>query len=142
MLQLAHLSTQAEILLKSDMFGTLIAGYVALLLLLAVSFVNIYSVDKNEFLYNKQKCVEFKHKLFFVIMYAKEKHIVSIKTFVLNIIGYVLSILSVAVCLYSFKQDVTLSFVLLGIMAVLICSFGCVTGFMYGKTKKYTKNTR
>jgi len=55
MLQLAHLSTQAEILLKSDMFGTLIAGYVALLLLLAVSFVNIYSVDKNEFLYNKQK---------------------------------------------------------------------------------------
>lgn len=80
MLELVQLLTQTEILLDSDMLGTIIASYFFLLLIILESFLNIYAVDKYEFLYNKQKSFfEFKHKLFFIIMYSKEKHIISKK---------------------------------------------------------------
>ena len=72
-------------------------------------------------------------------MYSKEKQIVSKKTFVLEIIGYLLSIISVIVFVFSLKQEVTISYILLGILAFLVISFGCVTGSMYGKIKKYKK---
>ena len=55
MVDLAHNLTQTEILLESSMLGTLIASYLFLLLVIFVSFVNIYSVDKFEFLNNQQK---------------------------------------------------------------------------------------
>ena len=67
MVDLVHNLIQTEILLESNMLGTLIASYLFLLLVIFVSFLNIYSVDKFEFLNNQQKCLEFKHKLFFVI---------------------------------------------------------------------------
>ena len=80
MLELAQVLTQTEILLESDMLGTFIASYFFLLLIILESFLNIYAVDKFEFLYNKQKSFfEFKHKLFFIIMYSKEKHIIMLK---------------------------------------------------------------
>lgn len=137
MVELVRILTQMEILLESNMLSTLIISYVYLLLLLFLSFLNIYSVDKYEFLYNKQKCIEFKHKIPFIIMYSKEKHIVSKKTFVLELIGYLILFVSIFVFLYSLKQEVTISYILLGSIAVLICSFGCVTGSLYMKTKKH-----
>ena len=54
-------------------------------------------------------------------------------------------VVGLALVLYGWSltgQMTGLILMLVGIMAVLICSFGCVTGFMYGKTKKYTKNIR
>lgn len=137
MVQLAHILTRTETLLESNMLGTLIISYIYLLLILFVSFLNIYSVDKYEFLYNQQKCIEFKRKIPFIIMYSKEKHIVSKKTFVLELIGYLILFISIFVFLYSLKQEVTISYILLGSIAVLICSFGCVTGSLYRKTKKH-----
>lgn len=123
------------ILLKSDMLGTLIASYMFLLYVLFVSFVNVYSVDKLEFINNKQKCIKFKHKMYFVIMYSKEKHIVSKKTLILELIGYFILIASIALFIYSLKQDVTTAFILLGIVAIFIYVFGCITAGMYRKIK-------
>lgn len=137
MVELAHILTRTEILLESSMLGTLITLYSFLLLIVFVSFLNIYSVDKFEFLNNKQRCWEFKFKLFFVIMYSKEKHIVSKKTLVLELIGYLILVSSIIVFICSLKQDVTIAFILLGIVALIIFIFGCVTGAMYGKIKKY-----
>jgi hypothetical protein len=119
------------------MLGTLIASYLFLLLVIFVSFLNIYAVDKFEFLNNQQKCLEFKHKLFFVIMYSKEKHIVSKKTFISELIGYLIVIASIIVFSCSLKQDVTTAFILLAIVALVIFTFGCITGGMYRKIKKH-----
>lgn len=136
MVDLAHNLIQAEILLESSMLGTLIASYLFLLSVIVVSFLNIYSVDKFEFLNNQQNCLEFKHKLFFVIMYSKEKHIVSKKTFISELVGYLISITSIIVFVYSLKQNVTTAFILLGIVALVTFTFGCITGGMYRKIKK------
>ena len=137
MVDLAHNLIQTEILLESSMLGALIASYLFLLLVMFVSFLNIYSVDKFEFLNNQQKCLEFKHKLFFVIMYSKEKHIVSKKTFISELIGYLIVIASIIVFICSLKQDVTTAFILLAIVALVIFTFGCITGGMYSKIKKH-----
>ena len=137
MVDLAHNLIQTEILLESSMLGTLIASYLFLLLVIFVSFLNIYSVDKFEFSNNQQKCLEFKHKLFFVIMYSKEKHIVSKKTFISELIGYLIVIASIIVFIFSLKQDVTTAFILLAIVALVIFTFGCITGGMYRKIKKH-----
>ena len=137
MVDLVHILTQTEILLESSMLGTLIASYLFLLLVIFVSFLNIYSVDKFEFLNNQQNCFEFKHKLFFVIMYSKEKHIVSKKTFISELLGYLIVIASIIVFICSLKQDVTTAFILLAIVALVIFTFGCITGGMYRKIKKH-----
>ena len=137
MVDLAHNLIQTEILLESSMLGTLIASYLFLLLVIFVSFLNIYSVDQFEFLNNQQKCLEFKHKLFFVIMYSKEKHIVSKKTFISELIGYLIVIASIIVLICSLKQDITTAFILLAIVALVIFTFGCITGGMYRKIKKH-----
>lgn len=137
MLDLAQVLTQTEILLDSDMLGTIIASYFFLSLILIVSFLNICSVDEYEFLNNKQKSFfEFKHKLFFIIMYSKEKHIISKKTFITEIIGYCLFILSVIMFVISLYKDIIISFILLGILAVFIFTFGCITGHMNQQTTK------
>lgn len=137
MLEQAQLLTQTEILLDSDILGTFIGFYFYLLIVLIVSFLNICSVDEYEFLNNKQKSFfEFKHKLFFIITYSKEKHIISKKTFITEIICYCLFILSVIMFVISLYKDIIISFILLGILAVFIFTFGCITGHMVRQTKK------
>ena len=140
MVESIYFLTKTETLLDSNMLGTLILSYVFLLFILFVSFLNIYSVDKNEFLYNKQKCFEFKHKMRFIIMYSKVKNIVSKKTFILEILGYLLLILSIIIFIYSLQQKVTTAFVLLGIVTFLFLLFGCITGYIYAKIKRINKN--
>ena len=70
-------------------------------------------------------------------MYSKEKHIVSKKTLISELIGYLIFIISITVFICSLKQDVTTAFILLGIVSLVIFTFGCITGVMYGKIKKY-----
>ena len=110
MVELVSILTQTETLLESNMLGTLIACYIFLFVLLFVSFLNIYSVDKYEFLSNKQKYLEFKRSLFFIITYSKEKRIVSKKTFFLELIGYILLLISIAVFIYSLAQTTKTAF--------------------------------
>ena len=137
MLELVQLLTQTEILLDSDILGTFIGFYIFLLIVLFVSFLNICSVDEYEFLNNKQKSFfEFKHKLFFIITYSKEKHIISKKTFITEIICYCLFILSVIMFVISLYKDIIISFILLGILSVFIFTFGCITGHMNQQTTK------
>lgn len=137
MLEQAQLLTQTEILLDSDILGTFIGFYIFLLIVLFVSFLNICSVDEYEFLNNKQKSFfEFKHKLFFIIMYSKEKHIISKKTFITEVIGYCLFVLSVIIFVISLYKDIIIAFILLGILSVFIFTFGCITGHMNQQTTK------
>lgn len=137
MLEQAQLLTQTEILLDSDILGTFIGFYFYLLIVLIVSFLNICSVDEYEFLNNKQKSFfEFKHKLFFIITYSKEKHIISKKTFITEVIGYCLFVLSVIIFVISLYKDIIIAFILLGILSVFIFTFGCITGHMNQQTTK------
>lgn len=137
MVELVNIIILTEILLESSMLGTLIAAYLFLIPVIFVSFLNIYSVDKYEYLNHKQKCIQFKHKLFFVIMYSKNKHIVSKKTLIIELIGYILSISSIASLVFSLNQDVDTALIMLGIIYLVVLTFGCITGGMYHKIKKY-----
>ncbi len=136
MLELVHVLTQTEILLESDMFRTLLTAYLYMLIMLFFAFLNIYSTDEYEFMHNEQKCWEFKHRMFFIIMKSKEKHIVSKKTFILELIGYLIFILTITVFICSLKQTVTVAIILLAFVAIIIITFGCITGCMYRKIKK------
>ena len=134
--ELARVLIQTEILLESDMLGSLIIAYLCMLMLIYYAFLTIYSTDEYEFLHNEQKCWEFKHRMFFIIMKSKEKHIVSKKTFILEIIGYLIFILTITVFICSLKQTVTVAIILLAFVAIIIITFGCITGCMYRKIKK------
>ena len=112
MVELARFLTQTEILVHSDMLGTLILYYLYLLIVLFVSFINIYSVDEYEFLHNEQKCWKFKHRM------------------------YLIFILTITVFICSLKQTVTVAIILLAFVAIIIITFGCITGCMYRKIKK------
>ena len=136
MIELTHILTPTETLLESDMLGTLIAAYIFLIPIIVVSFINIYTVDEYEYLNHKQKCIQFKHKAFFVIMYSKNKYIVSKKTLINELIGYFLSIVSIVSFVYSLKQDVDTAFILLGVVYLLVFIFGWITGGVSYKTRK------
>ena len=140
--ELARVLIQTEILLESDMFRTLLTAYLYMLIMLFFAFLNIYSTDKYEFMHNEQKCWEFKHRMFFIIMKSKEKHIVSKKTFILELIGYLIFILTITVFICSLKQTVTVAIILLAIVTVIILAFACVTDTVYNKIpsrQKYLK---
>ena len=79
-------------------------------------FLNIYSVDKYEYLNYKQYIIEFKHKLFFVIMYSKNKRLISRKTLILEIVAYLLTFTSIIICVCSLSQTVDTALILLGII--------------------------
>lgn len=137
MVALINILTQTETLLESDMLRVLIAAYLYVFVMIFACFLNIYSVDKHEFLNHTQNCIYFKHKMFFVIMYSKEKRIVSKKTLITELIGYLISLAAIVVFICSLKQDVTTALILLGIVSLCVYVFGWVTGGMYRKTKKY-----
>ena len=102
-----------------------------------VSFLNIYSVDKYEYLNHRQKCIQFKHKMFFVIMYSKNKYIVSKKTLITESTGYILSIASIISLVFSLNQDVDTALILVGIVYLVVLAFGCATAAMYHKIAKF-----
>lgn len=139
--ELVHILTLTEISLDSNMLGTLIMSYIFLLMIMFVSFVNIYSIDKYEFMNNRQKCVDLKciHK----IIYKYDKNypkIVSKKTLLLQLIAYILTILLIALFVISLFINIDNALVVLSIVAILVFSFGCIIGTMYGKTTKNKKN--
>lgn len=53
-------------------------------------------------------------------MYSKEKHIISKKTFITEIIGYSLFVLSVFIFVLSLYKDVITALILLGILSLII----------------------
>jgi hypothetical protein len=137
MVESANILIQTENLLESNMVGTLIISYVFLILILFVSFLNIFSVDKYEFLHNKQSCFEVKHKLPFIFMYSKDKRFISKKTFFFEILGYLIliSLTSIAIFSILLNLEVKLAFILLGIYSITVVIFGFITGYMYRTTK-------
>lgn len=135
MTELSEFLTQKVTFLESNMVGPIAAAYLFLTLFMFVSFVNIYSIDKYEFLTNVQETYVFKRRMFFIIMFSKEKKIVSKKTFILEILGYVITILMTVCFLLSLKLTTQISFLLLSVCAGAVIVFGSITGFLYGKTR-------
>lgn len=135
MTELSEFLTQKVTVLESNMVGPIAAAYLFLTLFMFVSFVNIYSIDKYEFLTNVQETYVFKRRMFFIIMFSKEKKIVSKKTFILEILGYVITILMTVCILLSLKLTTQISFLLLSVCAGAVIVFGSITGFLYRKTR-------
>lgn len=135
MAELVNFLTRKATFLDSNMVGPLVASYLMLALFMFVSFVNIYSIDKHEFLTNVQETYVFKRRMFFIIMFSREKKVVSKKTFILEITGYVITILVTVTFLISLKLTTELSFILLGVSAGVVIIFGSITGFLYRKIK-------
>lgn len=137
MAESATLTTLKEILLDSDMLGTIVLGYVYLLMVMLVAFLNIHSFDKYKFLFERdlQTYFIFKRNLPFIVTYSKDKHIIAKKTFALNVVGYCLSFGSIACCICSIAFQVNTAIILLAFWASAILIFGCVTGYLYRKTR-------
>lgn len=135
MAELVNFLTRKATFLDSNMVGPLVASYLMLALFMFVSFVNIYSIDKHEFLTNVQETYVFKRRMFFIIMFSREKKVVSKKTFILEISGYVITILVTVTFLISLKLTTELSFILLSVSAGVVIIFGSITGFLYRKIK-------
>ncbi len=124
------------ILANTEILGAFIAGYILLLAVMVISFVNVYSVDKMEFLSNTQKCVDCKHRLFFVLMYSKEKRVVSKKTLILEICGYVVAMGAIAALVCSLWQSVRVAMIVFSVVAAVVFAFGVVTGVVLYKAKR------
>ncbi|MBE6539663.1 MAG: hypothetical protein E7674_02855 [Ruminococcaceae bacterium] len=135
MAELVNFLTLKTTFSDSNMMGPLVASYLMLALFMFVSFVNIYSIDKHEFLTNVQETYVFKRRMFFIIMFSREKKVVSKKTFILEILGYVITILVTVSFLISLKLTTEISFILLSVSAVVVIIFGSITGFLYRKIK-------
>lgn len=135
MAELVNFLTLKTTFSDSNMMGPLVASYLMLALFMFVSFVNIYSIDKHEFLTNVQETYVFKRRMFFIIMFSREKKVVSKKTFILEILGYVITILVTVTFLISLKLTTELSFILLSVSAGVVIIFGSITGFLYRKIK-------
>ncbi len=133
---ITHALTQTEILLESDMLGTLIGSYLFLFYVLFVAFVNIHSIDKYEFLGEKQTLLTFKRKLIFVINYSKNKRVISKKTLLLEIIAYSIVLVVFTIFVVSLFLWVTLAVVLLVVSAVVVFAHGIVMSELSEKAKK------
>ena len=135
MAELVNFLTRNTTFSDSNMVGPLVASYLMLALFMFVSFVNIYSIDKHEFLTNVQETYVFKRRIFFIIMFSREKKVVSKKTFILEILGYVITILVTVSFLISLKLTTEISLILLIVSAGVVIIFGSITGFLYRKIK-------
>ena len=135
MAELVNFLTRNTTFSDSNMMGPLVASYLMLALFMFVSFVNIYSIDKHEFLTNVQETYVFKRRMFFIIMFSREEKVVSKKTFILEILGYVITILVTVSFLISLKLTTEISLILLCVSAGVVIIFGSITGFLYRKIK-------
>ena len=87
-------------------------------------------MDRYEYLNNRQRCIRFKHRMFFIIMYSKEKNIVSKKTFILESIGYAIFLLSIIAIIISLKLNVKIALLLLGIVAFAVLVYAWIVADM------------
>ena len=133
---LVNSSIQPGTLLESDLLGVAAMLYFLCALFVFVSFINIYSMDEYEFKHNLQSCYEFKRKIPFIIMHSKCKNIISKKTFILEILGFILAILLVVSFIISLWLSLNFSFLLVGICYFIVCFFAVFVACLYRKTTR------
>lgn len=140
---LLNISTPTETLLGSDMLGAFIMYSFLLIAFLFSAFLNVYIVDQYEFQNNAHiQFFEFKRKMFFIFSYSKHKTIISKKTFVMEVIGYLLAIEMCIVFIVSLWQSVDMAFCLLIIPAATIIPFAVVGGIMHNKIEKQNRRRK
>ena len=134
MVDLVLSSIQMETLLDSDVLGATICVYLYLMFLLVASFINIYEVDEFEYRNNVQNCFWFKKRMFFIIQKSKRKDIVSKKTFFLEIIGYATWLFILVSFVVTLWENLTTSFIVLGVCIVIVLTFASTTAIIRNKT--------
>lgn len=138
-MKLNSLLALTELVIETDVWRFLVWVYLFLLYVLVVAFSIIHSIDKHEYLNDRQKYFIFKRPVFFVISYTKNKRVVSKKTFILEVIGYLLAIASIVIFIISLNLSVRTSYILMGVMYALTLSFTTTTSLIEAKVKKIVK---
>ncbi len=118
------------------MTGVVVWLYILSLFATVTAFVTIYSTDKIEYMYNEQRCFEFKHKVFFIIQKSKNRQIVSKKTFVLELLGYILFAMILGLLVASFYISEMVALIIVCAAFAASIAFTCVSCFFYHKVKK------
>lgn len=118
---LATVETRKEILWGSNLEGSIILGFFMVFLFIYGSFNNILRMDECEFKYNLQTSfVEFKRNIPFIFSESGSKNVFSKKTFILEIVGYLIALVILSFFIVSFFLSVDVAF------ALSFLSFGIV----------------
>lgn len=136
---LQHLTKIAP-LSELEIIKYLITGILVLLSCYIGIFINIYCVDKIEFLYNEQTFFEFKFNMRFIITYSKNKKIISKKTFILELIGYVIVLYSIITFVISLCLKNFVSLVVFSISYVAAIIFLFITSVFFNTAKRKHRN--
>ncbi len=138
------MSSLIEIVLDKDIIGVFIGFYLFMVMVLGVSLINIYDVDKIYFQYNfYSKYFTFKHKMFFIYQYDKKnKNIVSKRTFFMEIIWYFIFAMNIGLCIGSLFITFVPASIILGIDVTITLIFGSTTGTLYAKAKRKITSDR
>ncbi len=134
-----------NIVFDNEVIGAFIASYIAMLLILAKEFINVYSVDEIYFQNNfYSKYFTFKHKMFFICQFDKKnKNIVAKRTFFMELICYLLFAINIGLFIGSLFLTSITAFIVLGIDVVITIIFVGITASMLVKArKKLTSNKR
>ena len=133
---IAHTLTRMALFWASDMPETLIWSCLCLLGIMFLCFMNIYDVDKYEFLCEKQALLRFERNLFFVINYSKDKRTVAKKTLVLEMIGYSILAFFLVAFAVTLCLNLLLAVIVWSATMVIAFLFLWITGGMYQKARK------
>lgn len=136
---LQHLTKIAP-LSELEIVKYLITGVLVLLSCCIGIFIDIYCVDKIEFLYNEQIFFEFKFNMRFIITYSKNKKIISKKTFILELIGYVIVLYSIITFVISLCLKNFVSLVVFSISYVAAIIFLFITSVFFNTAKRKHRN--
>ncbi len=131
-----------EILWATNVLGAVLFSYGLDAILLMPGILSfICKIDKLESKHKKhRKHLHFKHRMFFIVQESMNKREIALKTFVLEIIWYIILAIICFLGIYSVFLEAKLAIYLLIVPFSLIVVFGIVTGTMedYAR-KKYGK---
>lgn len=137
--ELMNFSILKVILLESDMLRPVIGGYFYLIILNILTVLNILGVDKYEVSRGMPSCYKFKCSLPFIFTKSKDKHLIPKKTFIFEVIFYVLKLLVIVSIMISLYLSVKDAIYLMVIISAVDIIFGCVVARFYRKSRKDTE---
>ena len=129
----------AKITLDEEIIRMVIGYCFFIASILFIIFLKIIMIDEICFknnLYTKH--FTFKHRMFFIFQFDKKhKNIVSRRTFILEIIWYLLIFINIISCICSLFMNFTTAVIVLVINATITISFAMVTSTIH--TKEFRK---
>ena len=129
--------TLQEALWGSEWLAGIMMFYFMLLYALNISFINIREIDTHEYKSNMQKSFfEFKRKVYFIFSHSGTKTVFSKKTFLLSIVGYLITLITIGLFMVSIFTSAATALVLLIVSAVIVFTYGIVVSILHEKAMK------